>query len=91
MNILCFFSCTAGVDYGSVNNVILRFSEAVSRQCTTVSIREDDIVEPDSETFTATLTDIPSEGIVLRPDLATVTILDESRMSDHFISTVPLQ
>ena len=74
-----------------MNNVILRFSEAVSRQCTTVSIREDDIVEPDSETFTATLTDIPSEGIVLRPDLATVTILDESRMYHHLIKREPLQ
>jgi hypothetical protein len=71
-------TATANVDYSSVSNAVFRFSPSVTRQCTTVAIREDNAVEPDSETFTATLVDTPSEGIILRPDLATVTILDET-------------
>lgn len=36
-------------------------------------------MEPNSETFTATLTDSPSDGVILRPDEATVTIIDDTR------------
>ena len=74
---------TAGVDYVSVNNAILRFDPATSRQCFDIGIRQDNIVEPETETFNATLTDIPSEGIILRPDQATIAIIDDTRMYTH--------
>ena len=62
-----------------MNNAILRFDQATSRRCIDIGIRDDNVIEPDEETFTATLTDMPSEGIILDPDLAVVTILDETR------------
>ena len=69
-------TATAGVDYSSIQGTTLRFSEnSPSSSCVNVSIREDNVLE-DTEMFTVTLTDIPSEGIVVRPDLAAITISD---------------
>ena len=67
----------AGVDYTSIRGTRLVFSETSTRQCVDVSITDDDILEED-EDFTATLVDMPSEGIVIDPDEATIVIVDDT-------------
>ena len=72
------FHCSAGVDYSSLLGTILRFSEnSPTSRCVDINIRDDTVFEED-EIFTVLLTDIPSEGVVLRPDMANVTIIDET-------------
>ena len=67
----------AGVDYTSVRRTTLRFSETNVRRCVDVQIREDDLLEEEEESFTATL-DRPGDGVNIDPELATVSILDET-------------
>ena len=58
----------------------LRFGACAKRQCLTVDIINDNLIE-DTETFTVTLQHPPTGGgtdsIVLDPTVATVTIKDE--------------
>ena len=74
---LSMYISPAGVDYTSIRGTRLVFSETSTRQCVDVSITDDDILEED-EDFTATLVDMPSEGIVVDPDEATIVIEDDT-------------
>ena len=52
----------------------LTFTPEMTRQCIEFTGREDDIVEP-NENFTVTLTS--EDDVVLTPDVAVVTIVEE--------------
>ena len=74
---------TAPSDYGALTGFLLGpFSDSVRRLSFNVSIVNDAIPE-DDEDFTAHLTLLPADQarlrnrVTVRPDLATVTILDD--------------
>lgn len=66
----------AGADYISIRRTTLRFSETNVRRCVDIRIREDNLLE-EAESFTATL-DRPGDGVNIDPELATISILDET-------------
>ena len=73
--VTCFALNPAGSDY-TATTTVLTFSNLVTRHSVDIAILDDNLLEID-EIFAATLSAEDAQGVMLDPQDATVTILDD--------------